>query len=116
MSEVAGATNIQVSRVVVLALIVAAGAGCPAPDQCEKKTNILDNTKWTLVAPADDPFAADPTKLVEPDADGRYPPDDPGTGTPHNDRVCTSADVYSEPLDSDTSLTVNTNLCGWATV
>jgi hypothetical protein len=95
--------------------LVVACAACPSPDQCQKKTNIIDNTKWSLVAPDQDPFTKDPSSLVEPDG-GIYPPDDPGTGIPHDDRVCQNADVYSENLDGDESLTINTNFCGWATV
>ena len=103
--------------VVVIVLVpVVLGGGCPA-EQCEKKDNLLDNTKWEAVLPADDPFAADPSKLLEPDADGHFPPDGPGRDTPHNDRTCQlGRDIYSEPLDTDISLTVDTNVCGWATV
>ena len=104
----------------VAAIVVAVGvapfiAGCPPADECQKKTNILENTKWTLVDPDADPFTQDAAKLIEP-TDGTYPPDDPGSGFPHNDRVCQSGDVYSESLDGDESLTINTNFCGWATV
>jgi hypothetical protein len=94
--------------VVVVALAV---AGCPV-DECEKKTNLLDNTKWTAVDPANDPFAADPSQLVPPGEDGHFPPD-----TPHNDAVCRMPrDIYSEKLDTDISLTIDTNVCGWATL
>jgi hypothetical protein len=105
--------------------VVAALTGCPPPDECETKNNLLINTTattaggpgWAMVQPGDDPFAADKTKLLEPNGDGQYPPDDPGGDTPHNDRVCQMpADVFSEVLDEDTSLTVNTNVCGWATI
>lgn len=78
---------------------------------------MVKNDAWTLVAPADDPFAGDaPKALVLPDEEGHFPPDDPAGETPHNVRVCGDAGVYTEVLDGAASLTVDTNTCGWATV
>ncbi len=103
-------------RLFLVAAAVAACAACPQPT-CEQKSNLLVKDAWTRVEPADDPFASDaPAGLVEKDADGHYPPDDPGSDTPHDVRVCTDAEVYTEVLGKDDSLTVDTNLCGWATV
>ena len=105
-------------RIVAVAVVVVVGlcAGCPPAAQCEKKDNMLKNDAWTLVAPADDPFADDaPKPLVIADENGHFPVDDADGDTPHNVRVCGDAAVYTEVLDGDESLTVDTNICGWAT-
>src|SRR5690349_12202797 len=90
--------------------VIAAALGGGGGPQCEKKTNLIDNTAWTLIPIDEDPFAAGKDGLLERDESGRFP-----TDYPHDRRVCGDVDVFAEELDGDASLTTDTNTCGWAT-
>lgn len=70
-------------------------AGCPG-DECQEKTDLVDMTAWTLVAPEDDPF--------EPPADAPF---------------CTGDEIRMEAFGTGgpIALDVDTRAgCGWATL